>query len=288
MTRTRRVGLALVAAGLLAGTIDDRLPPRAVREAGGHTLVAGDFHVHSFFGDGGLAPWELGREARRRGLDVIAVTNHNQLLGAWIAAATHTRPGDPIVLIGQEVTNGGYHLAAAGLSRRVDWREPARLAIRAVQEQGGVAIAAHPVNSSWRARDDETLRLLDATEAAHPLSLVSPAEGEELLDFHRATARVNSGVAPIGSSDFHFGGMLGECRTFLFVKEVSRQGVIEAIREGRTVARDGEGRLFGAPSLVALVRTAYGAQPLPPAASQLSRLAVWLTLAGLAVVLLFR
>ena len=58
--------------------------------AGDQFVLAGDFHVHAFVGDGGVAPWELGREAARRGLDVIAVTNHNQLLAARL-----TRCGSP-------------------------------------------------------------------------------------------------------------------------------------------------------------------------------------------------
>src|SRR6266545_2469852 len=46
------------------------------------TLLVGWGAIVSFFGDGGLAPWDLALEARRRGLHAFAITNHDQVLAA--------------------------------------------------------------------------------------------------------------------------------------------------------------------------------------------------------------
>ena len=94
------------------------------RRQPGYFVLAGDFHVHSFLGDGLLAPWEYSREAARRGLDVIAITNHNQIFAARVTAAAARMSGSPIVIVGQEVTTAKFHMVAAGISTRVDWRRP--------------------------------------------------------------------------------------------------------------------------------------------------------------------
>ena len=176
---------------------------------------------------------------------MIAITNHNQIFAARVTAAAARMSGSPIVIVGQEVTTAKFHMVAAGISTRVDWRQPAHDVIRAVHEQGGVAIAAHPLSDSWRAKDEEALRTMDGSEASHPMGLPYAIQGEELVAFYRSAAQRNPSLAPIGSSDFHKMGALGLCRTFVFANEMSEAGVLDAIRKGRTVAFDGQGRFTG-------------------------------------------
>ena len=89
----RRVRLALAAlwlTGLVLGSISERsiATSRSVPSTSsgkiydGFQVLSADLHVHSFPGDGALPPWALASEARRRGLDIIALTNHNQML-SW-------------------------------------------------------------------------------------------------------------------------------------------------------------------------------------------------------------
>jgi hypothetical protein len=111
-------GGLLAAAAVLAvlAPLPDQRPPRR----GQYHVLAADLHVHSFLGDGALAPWALAAEARRRGIHVFAVTNHNQTWAARLARWTSRRLGGPLVLVGQEVTNPRYHIAAVGLEQTVD------------------------------------------------------------------------------------------------------------------------------------------------------------------------
>lgn len=41
----------------------------------------GDFHIHSIASDGELRPWEVVQLAKERGVDIIALTDHNTTLG---------------------------------------------------------------------------------------------------------------------------------------------------------------------------------------------------------------
>jgi predicted metal-dependent phosphoesterase TrpH len=235
MISARRVSLSVLAVGLVLGALADRLPDQPPARWEGRFVVATDLHVHSFLGDGAIAPWNLGREARRRGLDAIAITNHNQVfasrLGRWLSRWV----GGAIILSGQEVTNPGYHIIAVGTRRAVDWDPPPLEIIEAIHAQGGLAIAAHPERAYWPAFAAQPLAVLDGAERLHPIIFHKPTGRAELAAFAgRAAAARPHPLAEIGSSDFHALALLGECRTFVFARALSEAGILEAIREGQT------------------------------------------------------
>jgi hypothetical protein len=256
-------------------------PPPAPVERGGYVVLAVDFHVHSFLGDGALPPWFLVDEARRRGLDAIAITNHNRTWPARLARWL-TRDADaPIVLVGEEVTSRAFHITAIGVEQPVDWRHSAADVIEAIHAQGGIAIAAHPALKFWPAYDDRALRELDGTERAHASIFQVRRTDRQFAIFFNDTRSVNPNVAAIGSSDFHVVGYPGICRTYVFARERSARGILEAVRAGHTVVYDKHGQLRGDPELFALMpadsRTELRSAPRPGPGS----LAVWLGLLGL-------
>jgi len=291
VTIARALGISLIAGALVAGTLLDRIPRDAPKRVNGQLIVAADFHVHAFVGDGGVPPWELPREARRRGLDAIVISNHNQRLAARLASlAARIYPGSEAALVirGQELTAPGFHMVAAGISRTIDWRLPAAAAIAEIHNQGGIAIAAHPGRTSWPAYDTRAVAALDGAEVAHPAGNRFPVARRELLEFFERSTAVKPSLAPIGSSDFHFGGTLGECRTYLFVDEFSESGVLEAVRRGATVASDGRGQLTGDPARVAAVRQLLSENPPPPRAPWPPRLAAYASVLGVLILLLWK
>ena len=289
MTAARAVGLAIVIGGVIAGTALDRIPVRTPARAGDQFVIAADFHVHAFFGDGGVPPWEIAREASRRKLDAIVISNHNQLLAArlgQLGSRIYPAGQRALVIPAQELTTPQFHMIAAGITQTIDWRLTAGQAITAIHGQGGVAIAAHPGREASRAFDDDALRLLDGTEVAHPAGRRIAAAERELREFFDRSAAVKPSIAPIGSSDFHFGGTLGQCRTFVFADEVSVAGVLDAVRRGATVASDGFGQLTGDPARVALVRNLLSVDPEPTRPPWPSRIAAYASVLGVLILLL--
>jgi hypothetical protein len=255
-TAPRTLAASVLVAGVALGTLSDRLPRRLPLRAGDYWILAGDFHVHAFPGDGGLAPWTLRDEAAHAGLDVIAVTNHNQVLAARLARWVTERSDGPIVLIGQEITNPAYHMIAIGIERTVNADQPAAGAIDDVHAQGGVAVAAHPSRGFRGYEDDVAVARLDGAERAHPSMHSDETERKDYAAFFDRARLLNPRISPIGSSDFHATSMLARCRTFVFARERTSAGVLDAIRNRRTVAADGDGRLYGDPALVGLVQDA--------------------------------
>ena len=283
MTRGLRLAAALlVVVGLLAGLTVPAAPPRPVLERGGYFLLAGDFHVHTFPGDGSLAPWDIAREAARRGLDVVALTNHNSMLSSRLAGY-FVVPSGALLIPSEEITGVGFHLAAVGVDRTVDWRGRVVDAAAAVHARGGVVIAAHPVGRYQPAFDAAAVAALDGVEASHPMTHVDAHAKKDLAAFYQRVTAEHPGIAAIGSSDFHNFAPVGLSRTFLFSKSRAREGVLDAIRAGRTVACDGLGQIYGPAELATLVaddcRRAAGAPPLD--ASFPDWLGTWLICVGL-------
>ena len=216
--------------------------------AGQYTVLSADFHVHSFPGDGGLLPWDIAAEARRRGLHVIALTNHNSMASWRLARRLASDSRGIIMLPGVELTSAGYHMTTIGVHTPVAWRQPPAAAAAEVTAQGGVAIAAHPLEPQPSGWDDAAIDELNGFEAASSngtIAFMSPF-------IRRAVVRRPS-IASIGASDFHYFAPLGVCRTFVFVTERSPDGVLEAIRSGRTVACDSRGDTYGPAELASPV-----------------------------------
>ena len=277
----------MILTGAVIGTATDRVSPRPALRAGEYWVLSGDFHVHASPGDGALSPWMLRDEAARAGLDVIAVTNHNQSFTGRLAARI-TQAGDgALMLPGEEITNPEYHMIAVGIERAVDGAHVSAVdAIAQVHAQGGVAIAAHPSPRHHAYDDDATVALLDGTEAMHSDVHRDQTFRANIEAFFTRARRINPDIAAIGSSDFHaMPPVMGRCRTYLFVRERTKAGVLDAIRSGRTLAVDGDGRLQGDPSLIQLLGDTRpaGRVDTHPAWRRLSVAMAWLGALGLII-----
>jgi hypothetical protein len=243
------LGVVLWIAGLVIGSRADRPVAPVPQFADGYRVVAADLHVHAYPGDGALPPWELSHEAWRRRLDAVALTNHNQMLPVMLAAAVPVSQ-QALLIPGEEVTTPAYHMAAVGITQRVGWRSGVVDLASQVHAQGGAAIVAHPDHKVWRAFDSPAIRAIDGVEVAYPSMESRGADYRDYVVFHTLARAVKPRIAAIGSTDFHDLAPLGEYRTYLFVRDLSVAGIVEAIRDGRTVACDAHGVTYGDPDLV--------------------------------------
>ena len=281
MNWPRRLGFGLFIAATAGGSWLAADRPAAAGD--GPALVA-DLHVHPFPGDGALTIRQLQREAARRGVDVIAVTGHNNQAGWRLAnAIAPVADTDVIVLPGQEVTNPRFHIVAVGIPQLVQWDQDARAVIAQIHALGGAAIAAHPVIASWQPRDPETLALLDGVEVAHPAREEGQGPAGQIDALFAAAQGANPAISAVGSSDFHMAAPLGRCRTYIFADEWSAPGIVRALRAGQTVAEDTDGRLFGPAELVRRVTPDLRARRTAAAPTVAEKTCALVALLGLAL-----
>jgi hypothetical protein len=258
--RLRMGCAALVFAATLVGTLVDDAPARPPVTRAGLRVLEVDLHAHTRFADGFLSPFDLVVQAQRRGLDGLAITDHNILfpaqMGRWFARTF----GGPTILVGEEVTTRDYHVHGVGLSERIDASLPLDRVIDEVHRQGGIVIAAHPVKRFWPALVPARPRF-DAAEVMHPLAFNDRGGGwswTEMRDYYDEARASGQKLTAVGSSDYHFFSPLGVVRTLVFAKSESEADVMDALHGGKTVVFDVTGRAYGDPELIeALAREPY-------------------------------
>jgi predicted metal-dependent phosphoesterase TrpH len=262
----------VVCAGFAAGTIGVQPPPQEPLVVAGYQVLAVDFHVHPYpMSSSALPPWALVMQARRAGLDAVAVTPHNQVWPSRIARWFSTVLDGPIVLVGEEIEGDGFDLLAVGIERAIRGRQPARTVIADVHAQGGIAIAAHPAGKYVRGYDAASLASLDGTEIVHPMADGRADVARELMAFGQRTP-----AAPVRDSDFHM-ARFGSARTYVFSQERSAAGVLDAVRQKRTVVYDGA-KAYGSPALIEAARTDGR---LPRLAESAAPTRVWQSVLGI-------
>lgn len=256
--------------GLLGGTAVDDAPDRPPVMRAGFQVLEADFHAHTRFSDGLLSPFDLVLQARRRGLDALAITEHNNTFPATMGRWFSEQIGGPTILIGEEVTTRDYHIHGVGLTERLDASQPLDSVIDEIHRQGGVAIAAHPIRRFWGSLVPARGRF-DATELMHPI-VFGRGQGrwswDEMVAYYQDARASGQMITAIGSSDYHFFSPLGVCRTLVFIEPGARDSraeaaaIVEALKKGRTVVHDLEGGAYGDPALIeALTREPYEMRP---------------------------
>ncbi len=219
-------------------------PPRPERwPAPGPRWVPGDLHTHTHHSDGENTAEELVSASRARGLEYLAVTDHNTVSHHAELPELSARHGLPLIP-GEEVTTYLGHANTWGLSeladfRCEDWEQLERLR-RWLGERGALLSANHPKRDGpdWRFPEPETFRCMEVWQAPWRWR-----NEESLARWERLLAK-GLRVAAVGGSDTHsvpparprHSHGPGQPTTWLFVKqEVTVSALLEAIAAGHAV-----------------------------------------------------
>jgi hypothetical protein len=109
-------------------------------------MAKADLHLHTDFSDGLHSPRQVVQSAFENGMDIIAVTDHDTLEGAFRAREYSLRRPDLgiEVIVGEEVSTLNGHVIGLFLEKFVPPRLTAKRTVELIHQQGGIAILAHP------------------------------------------------------------------------------------------------------------------------------------------------
>ncbi len=183
-----------------APPVPQRGPRRELPAVDGRRWLAADFHAHTLHSDGALSVEELAALAVARGLDALAVTDHNTTSHHADLPAVGERYGIHL-LPGQEVTTDRGHANALGDIGFVDFRRPGAEWQREVEARGGLLSVNHPLGGDccWRMALDRPTSVAEVWHSSWHARPVLHNWGGPLawwLAWDPATT-------PIGGSDFH-------------------------------------------------------------------------------------
>lgn len=182
--------------------------------------IAVDLHVHTCASPDSLASAsDMLISAAKRGLTAVAITDHDTLRGALsaieVAEALKTQgrlPEGFFVIPGSEITSADGHIVALFLTHDIPAGKSAEWTIQAIHDQGGIAIAAHPLVPNSLADLANTL----------PFDAVETESGSEKLHYaitpgadqlKRAEFYAKVTRPRVGSSDSHDPEALAQCFT---------------------------------------------------------------------------
>lgn len=209
----------------------DRPPPRSLPAAPGRRWVAADLHTHTQHSDGQLTIDELASLAAERGIEVLAVTDHNTVSHHPHLAAAGEHAGIHL-LPGQEVTTDQGHANCFGAVGWIDFRDPPERWLAAAEERGAVMSINHPVagDCAWTYPQVPSAPLVEAWHWTWDRRSL------DALRWFQRHLRV-----AVGGSDFHdygAGGLPGQPTTWIELPaepdELDDEAVLAAVAAGVT------------------------------------------------------
>lgn len=189
-----------------------------------------DLHMHTRYSfDCNMDPEKLIKVAKRRGLDGIAITDHNVIEGAIETA--RIAPKDLIVIVGEEIATTAGDIIGLFLHEQIVTDDPI-IAIDAIKAQGGVAILPHPFTSHLSV-DEKVARKLDGCEGFNARHARSKTLDNTIGEPHVVEFAKLYDLTLTASSDAHFYREIGRARTILPASNL--QEIKDALLRGNTV-----------------------------------------------------
>lgn len=204
---------------------------------GGGELGKADMHLHTLYSDGTASVQAvLDHVEAGTDLDLIAITDHERIDGALRAREIHAAGNYSFELVvGEEVTTRRGHVLALFITDRIPALRPLPETLERIHDQGGIAIAAHPLAPLTPSLGTRSLlaaqRDLDAIELMNP----SAAGRARRRDRNRLNAEILH-LAAVGNSDAHVLDGIGTAWTWF---PGSTADEYRAAVAGRTTGPDG-------------------------------------------------
>ncbi len=187
-----------------------------------------DLHVHTIYSaDSSITPKQLVHYAKKRGLDAVAVTDHDRLDGALKIS----RETNFLILPGMEISSSDGHIVALDVQEKIPKGLASEETVDRVHKAGGIAIACHPITLFKRSLGKHATSEFDAIEVINSSSLpfrYSEKRSEELAS--------RLGISRVAGSDAHFGPEIGYAFTLVEAEPNIRE-IVDAIKNGKCEPR---------------------------------------------------
>lgn len=178
-----------------------------------------DLQLHSDLGDGLASPEEILDAAERAGMDVIALTDHDDIRGSFALRDIAARRSSALAIVpGIEVTTRSGHLLALFVENEVPMFRPLPETVATIHRLGGLAVVPHPLSYLTFSIGERGLRALaelgDDACFVDGIELLNPSYAGRVRV--RRAAWLNTHVlrvAETGSSDAHHADLVGTAWT---------------------------------------------------------------------------
>jgi len=218
-----------------------------------------DLHVHTSYSRcSGLRPERIEAIALRRGLQAVAITDHNTMLGAREVAA---RAKKIVVIAGEEIRTSCGDMIGYFLREEIPAGLSPRETIAEIRKQGGLVSVPHPFDRLRSSRMriealEAIIGQIDMLEVFNARDILTRRDERLLMRAREA------GVVPVVGSDAHFGIEIGRARMIIQEPFAGPQEFLDRLRSARTVCRASPLWGHGMTKILRLFRKARRSQGL--------------------------
>jgi len=164
-------------------------------------------HTHTYYShrkkvlyDGVNSPEEMVKQAKRNGIDAIAITDHDTMEAVERAKKAAKKTGIEVIP-GEEVSTLNGHMVAVNIQEAVPPRLSVMETLDKVHEQGGIGISSHPFDI-LREGLGEYAKHCDAMEVFNPLNM------DRIANIKARRFSKKYGIPMVTGSDAHYTKML--------------------------------------------------------------------------------
>jgi len=182
-----------------------------------------DLHVHTTYSYDALTTLkDLIFYAKKRGLDGVAVTDHDRIDGALKIA----KETDFLIVPGIEISSLNGHIIGLNVDELVPPKLSVDETLDRIHEAGGIAVACHPVTFFKESLKGHISPRFDAIEVIN----------SSAFPFNYSVRRCQEiasklGIVRVAGSDAHYGPEIGYAYT-LVDADSEVEEVVNAIRKG--------------------------------------------------------
>jgi hypothetical protein len=195
-----------------------------------------DLHIHSqYSGDGIGAPKEIIKVLQKRGLQGMAITDHNTIKGS--IKALEIAPKDFIVIPGVEISTLDGHIVALGVKKNIERELPIEETVEKIIDLGGIPLVVHLFRNMSGIKKNNLKKIHKKLTAIEVFNSCSVPKSN--LKSAKVAKEFNLGGT--GGSDSHEPEYVGYGYTLIDTTDYNQDSVISHINKKKTW---GEGEIL--------------------------------------------
>jgi predicted metal-dependent phosphoesterase TrpH len=197
-----------------------------------------DLHTHTIYSyDGTASVAAVLKRAQQIGLDILAITDHDEIKGALKAVELAPNYGIEVIP-GIEITTAEGDLLALNITEMVERGQSLIDTVLKVGELGGFCIAPHPMAGGFGMKSlsaysiMKALRNRDVARVLIGIETYNATTLDRMSNHYAHILGERLGIAKLGNSDAHVAEAVGLGATEF--EGHTSQDLLRAIRKGKT------------------------------------------------------
>lgn len=194
-------------------------------------MIKLDLHIHSQYSEDGTGtPQEIIKIVKKKGLNGLAITDHNTIKGGLEALKYSSK--DFVVIPGIEISTSNGHIIALNVKEKIPKGLTASETVDKILDLNGIPIVPHIFRNMSGVKENILKDILDKISVMEVFNACSQPSSN--LKAAKIAKKYNLGGT--GGSDSHMPEYAGEAYTLIDTTDLSLNSIVSNIEKKKTWA----------------------------------------------------